>query len=75
MLGMIEPFFCIHFQMQYFSIDIFHSWRNQTFNRQTMQCVDKCHALFNNKTRDVLFKFHLKFWNTTSIGIPARSLL
>ena len=24
---------------------------------------------------DVLFEFHLKFWNTTSIGIPARSLL
>ena len=25
--------------------------------------------------RDVLFEFHLKFWNTASIGIPARSLL
>ena len=25
-------------------------------------------------TRDVLFEFHLKFWNTASIGIPARSL-
>ena len=24
---------------------------------------------------DVLFEFHLKFWNTTSIGIPVRSLL
>ena len=24
--------------------------------------------------RDVLFEFHLKFWNTASIGIPARSL-
>ena len=24
--------------------------------------------------RDVLFKFHLKFWNTASIGITARSL-
>ena len=27
-------------------------------------------------SRDILFEFHLKFWNTpTSIGIPARSLL
>ena len=26
-------------------------------------------------TRNVLFEFHLKFWNTTSIGIPVRSLL
>ena len=25
--------------------------------------------------RDVLFEFHLKFWNTASIGIPVRSLL
>ena len=25
--------------------------------------------------RDVLFEFHLKFLNTTSIGIPVRSLL
>ena len=25
--------------------------------------------------RVVLFEFHLKFWNTDSIGIPARSLL
>ena len=25
--------------------------------------------------RDVLFEFHLKFWNTASIGIPATSLL
>ena len=24
--------------------------------------------------RGVLFKFHLKFWNTPSIGIPVRSL-
>ena len=24
--------------------------------------------------RDVLFEFHLKFWNTASIGIPARIL-
>ena len=24
--------------------------------------------------RDVSFEFHLKFWNTVSIGIPARSL-
>ena len=26
-------------------------------------------------SRDVLFEFHLKFWNTASIGIPVRSLL
>ena len=25
------------------------------------------------KCRDVLFEFHLKFWNITSIGIPVRS--
>ena len=25
--------------------------------------------------RDALFEFHLKFWNTASIGIPVRSLL
>ena len=25
--------------------------------------------------RDVLFEFHLKFFNTASIGFPARSLL
>ena len=25
--------------------------------------------------REVLFEFHLKFWNTTNIGIPVRSLL
>ena len=25
--------------------------------------------------RDVLFEFHLKFWNTASIVIPVRSLL
>ena len=24
--------------------------------------------------RGVLFEFHLKFWNTDSIGIPVRSL-
>ena len=29
-------------------------------------------ALFN---RDVLFEFHLEFWNTAIIGIPVRSLL
>ena len=28
-----------------------------------------------NIGRGVLFEFHLKFWNTASIGIPARSLL
>ena len=28
----------------------------------------KCYA------RDVLFKFHLKFWNITIIGVPVRSL-
>ena len=28
-----------------------------------------------NWNRDVLFEFHLKFWNTTSIGIPVRSLI
>ena len=28
-----------------------------------------------SKCRDVLFEFHLKFWNTASIGIPVRSLL
>ena len=27
------------------------------------------------RERDVLFEFHLKFWNTASIGIPVRSLL
>ena len=27
------------------------------------------------KYRGVLFEFHLKFWNTASIGIPAISLL
>ena len=26
-------------------------------------------------SRDVLFEFHLKVWNTASIGIPVRSLL
>ena len=26
-------------------------------------------------TREVLFEFHLKFWNAASIGIPVRSLL
>ena len=25
--------------------------------------------------RDVLFEFHLKFWNNASIGIPVKSLL
>ena len=29
----------------------------------------------NNHNRDVLFEFHLKFLNTTSIWIPVRSLL
>ena len=28
-----------------------------------------------NAYRDVLFEFHLKFLNTASFGIPARSLL
>ena len=28
-----------------------------------------------NEYRGVLFEFHHKFWNTASIGIPARSLL
>ena len=27
------------------------------------------------ESRDVLFEFHLKYWNTASIDIPARSLL
>ena len=40
----------------------------------------KCHPSRSNcrelqKGRVVLFEFHLKFWNTASIGIPARSLL
>ena len=26
----------------------------------------------NTYNRDVLFEFHLKFWNTASIAIPAR---
>ena len=29
----------------------------------------------HDHTREVLFKFHLKFWNTASIGIPVRRLL
>ena len=29
----------------------------------------------NKKSRDILFEFHLKIWNTASIGIPVRSLL
>ena len=28
-----------------------------------------------NRNRDVLYEFHLKFWNTASIGIPVRRLL
>ena len=31
--------------------------------------------IFLFEISNVLFEFHLKFWNTTSIGIPARSLL
>ena len=27
------------------------------------------------RPRDILFEFHLKFWNTASIVIPVRSLL
>ena len=27
----------------------------------------------SKKSRGVLFEFHLKFWNTNSIGIPVRS--
>ena len=34
-----------------------------------------CTELDNKIYRDVLFEFHLKFWNTASIGIPVRSLL
>ena len=30
---------------------------------------------FTKIDRDVLFEFHLKFWNTAIIGIPVRSLL
>ena len=30
-----------------------------------------CHNTYP-KPRDVLFEFHLKFWNTASIGIPVR---
>ena len=38
------------------------------------------HMRWDDKTvkvdfRDVLFEFHLKFWNTASIGNPVRSLL
>ena len=30
--------------------------------------------IFEFSIRDVLFEFHLKFWNTASICIPLRSL-
>ena len=33
---------------------------------QQTDCWSEC------RHRDVLFEIHLKFWNTASIGIPAR---
>ena len=38
-------------------------------------CIGKRIFFKKESTRDVLIEFHLKFWNTASIGIPARSLL
>ena len=51
--------------------------------KQELQCNLKSvtqgiHLKTNSKifeNRVVLFEFHLKFWYTNSIGIPARSLL
>ena len=31
--------------------------------------------LWSDDFRDVLFEFHLKFWNTARVSIPSRSLL
>ena len=36
---------------------------------------DQDHQIHIKPIRDVLFEFHLKFWNTASIGILVRSLL
>ena len=43
---------------------------SNSFNK----CI-KCNSVILRINRDVLFEFHLKFWNTASIGIPVRSLL
>jgi len=52
-----------------FNLPNFTSLKNFTFVENSGEIGSQF------KFRDVLFYFHLKFWNTNSIGIPARSLL
>ena len=40
-----------------------------------MSCTACFIPEYSSTTRDVLFEFHLKFWNTASIGIPVDRLL
>ena len=53
-------------------VEIFHCRENSSVHSQTLALVFRKQKI---SARDVLFEFHLKFWNTASIGIPARSLL
>ena len=46
---------------------------NQWLKKKDRTLVVGCSG--RNQVRDVLFEFHLKLWNTDSVGIPVRSLL
>ena len=44
-------------------------------SRSVSTNIDQDIRYSQKEYRDVLFEFHLKLWNTASIGIPVRSLL
>ena len=53
-------------------------WLIAIFGKNMTLSGDSCKSIIcyiNFISRVVLFEFHLKFWNTDSVGIPVRSLL
>ena len=53
-------------------------WKNIRNNQGNCSKHNLKEASYDHEpfsSRDVLFEFHLKFWNTASIGTPVRSLL
>ena len=49
-------------------------WLDNDYNFDNVTAEADALSLPENVSRDVLFEFHLEFWNTISIGIPVRRL-
>ena len=67
-------------RMKWRKLDILQQNQDETSEEYQENVLDNLHPFLKVKNqkkniRDVLFEFHLKFWNTACIVIPVRSLL